>query len=91
MDMADPDDQIQSNDRAVTDISSALSDWFDFDRTPRKIIARRLAARRFEPLEHAAMRAARQMMEDGMISIVVRHGVNSLGRPMITYIAERAK
>ncbi|MEY4863781.1 MAG: hypothetical protein RLZ51_1876 [Pseudomonadota bacterium] len=73
------------------EIGGALRDWHDFESTPRKIIARRIATQRMHQNEAAAMRAAKALLDEGVISILTRMTYSALGRPTITYIAERVK
>lgn len=75
----------------MADIRSALSDWLDFEKTDRKIIARRYLNRPFLPFEATAMRSAQELMADGRISVLVKPGYGHMGRPNLTFIAERVK
>lgn len=80
-----------TGDRVLADIRSALSDWLDFEKTDRKIIARRYLNRPFLPFEATAMRSAQELMADGRISVIVKPGYGHMGRPNLTFIAERVK
>ena len=80
-----------TGDRVLADIRSALSDWLDFEKTDRKIIARRYLNRPFLPFEATAMRSAQELMADGRISVLVKPGYGHMGRPNLTFIAERVK
>lgn len=73
------------------EIGGALRDWYDFEETPRKIIARRVATQRMQANEAVAMRAAKVLLDEGVISILTKLTYGPLGRPTITYIAERVK
>ena len=74
------------------DIRGALRDWLDFGVTNRKIIARVPQTRRVPLGEGLAMKEAKQMLDDGLISIIVRHEPQAIGRgTIVTYIAERVK
>lgn len=74
------------------EISNALRDWIDFDKTAKKIIARRQANRSMLPNEAAAMRAAHELLLEGRISIITKVEATSFGRGhIVTYVAERVK
>jgi hypothetical protein len=64
-----------------------LMDWRDFQKTPRKIIARRQLGGRFQPQEAMAMRAAHELLLEGSISIITKISPG----PIVTYVAERVK
>lgn len=72
-------------------IRQGIYDWADFDTTPRRVIARRQDGRRIKAEERVAMQAARELQDEGRISIITKPTRDSLGRAIITYIAERVK
>lgn len=76
-------------DSTIEEISNALIDWLDFDKTPRKIIARRQAFRPLQQGEAAAMKAAQELLMDGRVSIITKPTFDAQKRRIITYIAER--
>lgn len=82
---------MESADNATNEISNALVDWLDFEKTQRKIIARRHPNRPFLPGEAVAMRAAYDLLMDARISIITKAERDRLGRGIIIYIAERVK
>jgi predicted thioesterase len=74
------------------DFRGALRDWHDFDKTDRKVIARRRLYGALPQSESAAMQAAKEMLDEGLISIVTKVTANAFGRGhTVTYIAERVK
>lgn len=89
--------ELEQNDAGKTSndfydsIRQGLHDWIDFEVTPRRIIARRQDARTFRREEAAAMHTAKALLDDGRISIIAKPTRDNLGRPVVTYIAERVK
>lgn len=73
----------------IEEIGNAIMDWLDFDKTPRKVIARRQAFRPLQQGEAAALKAAQELLMDGRISIITKPTFDAFGRRLITYIAER--
>ena len=78
-------------DNTGFDFHGALRDWYDFERTDRKVIARRRLNGRLPTSERLAMEAARGLLDEGLISIITKPTRDALGRPTITFIAERVK
>lgn len=72
------------------DLASALYDWLDFQRTSRKVFARRPISSGLKGNEQLIMREAKRLLDDARISIISRIDRGPQGT-VVSFIAERVK